>query len=221
MADAFQEGESAGAEKPVGEDYYDSLAESAADEQAAEVVEEDPELQALRKVLDQEKKKSKALEEHKRKLEEETKKMQELQKELQSASRKLNSEEADSRSVHVGCVDYSVEASELRGHFESCGEILRITILYDKYTNQPKGFAYVEFADKSSVARALNLNDSILKGRALKVSAKRTNIPGLSKTRHAHRGGYGAYGYPPYYFRGRGRGQMRGIRGRGKGFCPY
>ena len=67
----------------------------------------------------------------------------------------------------------------------------------DKWTGHPKGFAYVEFADPSSIQNAVVLNESIFKGRILKVISKRTNLPGLK--------------------RGRGRGRARGSRGR----APY
>ena len=38
-------------------------------------------------------------------------------------------------------VDYSSTAEELGKHFESCGSINRVTILCDKYSGHPKGWA--------------------------------------------------------------------------------
>ncbi|KAJ3072813.1 cytoplasmic RNA-binding protein [Podochytrium sp. JEL0797] len=78
-------------------------------------------------------------------------------------------EDLDSRSVYVGNVDYSSTPEELQSHFQSCGTINRITILCDKFTGQPKGFAYVEFADAANVQTAVTLNESLFKGRLLKV----------------------------------------------------
>ncbi|KAI9091902.1 RNA recognition motif protein [Phlyctochytrium arcticum] len=112
-------------------------------------------------------------------------------------------EEVDSRSIYIGNVDYSSTPEEIQAHFQSCGTINRVTILCDKWTGHPKGYAYVEFADPSIVSNALVLNESLFKGRLLKVTAKRTNIPG------AMRGG-----------RGRGRGGFRGFRG-GGGYAGY
>lgn len=83
-------------------------------------------------------------------------------------------------------------------------------------------YAYVEFTEPSLVAQALVLNDSVLKGRNIKVTPKRTNIPGMSRGRGRGRGGFGRGmyggrgGFPP---RGGYRGGYRG-RGRG-GFNPY
>jgi RNA recognition motif-containing protein len=36
-------------------------------------------------------------------------------------------------------VDFSATPEELQQHFQSCGMILRITILCDKFTGHPKG----------------------------------------------------------------------------------
>lgn len=117
-------------------------------------------------------------------MEEEAHRLEEISKVEASPATNATKEEVDARSVYVGNVwliaqtlvnlneiqvDYSTSAEELQTHFQSCGTVNRITILYDKFTNQPKGFAYVEFADKDSVAPALALNESEFKGRQLKV----------------------------------------------------
>ncbi|KAA8536440.1 hypothetical protein F0562_028918 [Nyssa sinensis] len=93
-----------------------------------------------------------------------------------------NKEEVDSRSVFVGNVDYSCTPEEVQQHFGSCGTVNRVTIRTNKY-GQPKGYAYVEFVEPEAVQEALLLNESELHGRQLKVSAKRTNIPGMKQFR--------------------------------------
>ncbi|EPS71398.1 hypothetical protein M569_03365 [Genlisea aurea] len=98
------------------------------------------------------------------------------------ASNQGNKEEVDARSVFVGNVDYSCTPDEVRLHFESCGTVNRVTIRTDKY-GQPKGYAYVEFLETEAVDQALLLNESELHGRQLKVSAKRTNVPGMKQFR--------------------------------------
>jgi len=77
--------------------------------------------------------------------------------------------EVDGRSVYVGNVDYSATADDLERHFHGCGSVNRVTILCDKFTGHPKGFAYIEFADKDSVQTATALDDSLFKGRQIKV----------------------------------------------------
>jgi len=114
--------------------------------------------------------------------------------------------EVDGRSVYVGNVDYGATAEELEQHFHGCGAIQRVTILCNKFNGSPKGFAYVEFTDKDSVDTAMALDDSLFRGRQIKVLPKRTNKPGISTTNRPPRG------------RGGFRGAARGSRGRGGGF---
>ncbi|NXK33677.1 PABP2 protein, partial [Piprites chloris] len=95
--------------------------------------------------------------------------------------------EADQRSIYVGNVDYGGTAEELESHFNSCGQINRVTILCDKFSGHPKGYAYIEFEEKSSVKAAVELDESTFRGRVIKVLPKRTNMPGISTT---DRGGY-------------------------------
>eukprot|EP00842_Homolaphlyctis_polyrhiza_P000954 jgi/Hompol1/185/HPOL_000787-RA len=153
-------------------------------------------------------------------MEQEAAKLREMQAEVEkdmsaaAANSETDTREADSRSIYILNVDYSSTPEELQAHFQSCGTINRVTILCDKWTGQPKGFAYLEFADAASVANALVLTDSLFKGRLLKVSPKRTNIHGFNgRGRRAYaapRGGYrGAY---------RGRGSFRGRR---PYYAPY
>lgn len=104
--------------------------------------------------------------------------------------------EADARSIYVGNVDYQSTAEELEQHFHGCGSINRVTIQCDKFSGHPKGFAYIEFADKDSVTTSLALDESLFRGRQIKVCAKRTNRPGISTTnrgRRPRRGGGGGY----------------------------
>ncbi|KAM5535684.1 hypothetical protein V8D89_010671 [Ganoderma adspersum] len=123
---------------------------------------------------------------------------------------------ADARSIYVGNVDYSATPEEIQQHFQSCGTINRVTILCDKFTGHPKGYAYVEFAEPDFIDAAVAMDNSLFRGRLIKVTPKRTNIPGFNargRGRGGYRGGYrggfrgGSYGYNPYRARGRGRGR--------------
>ncbi|KAJ7937265.1 translation protein SH3-like domain-containing protein [Mycena leptocephala] len=75
---------------------------------------------------------------------------------------------ADGRSVYVGNVDYSATPEEIQGHFQACGTINRVTILCDKFTGHPKGFAYVEFAEPEHIDAALTMDNSLFRGRLIK-----------------------------------------------------
>ncbi|ODV60997.1 RNA-binding domain-containing protein, partial [Ascoidea rubescens DSM 1968] len=139
-------------------------------------------------------------------MEAEAAKLREIQKDLEQESTMVKEpkEDVDARSVYVGNVDYGTTPEELQKHFNSCGTINRVTILLDKFTGHPKGYAYVEFSEPSLVQSAVLLNDTLFRGRQLKVVPKRTNVPGLNRGRGGFRGR-----------RARGRGYRGGFRGRG------
>lgn len=146
-------------------------------------------------------------------MEEEAAKLREMQaqveKEMHMNDPFHDKEIVDSRSVYVGNVDYGATPEELQTHFQACGVINRVTILCDKFTGHPKGFAYVEFAEDSGIANAMALNESLFRGRLIKVMSKRTNIPGFHRARGSRGGGrVGARG-----FHSRGRGAFRARRG--------
>ncbi|KAG5155292.1 hypothetical protein AAZX31_05G165100 [Glycine max] len=141
-----------------------------------------------------------------------------------SAASQANKEEADSRSVFVGNVDYACTPEEVQQHFQSCGTVNRVTILTDKF-GQPKGFAYVEFVEAEAVQEALLLNESELHGRQLKVLPKRTNVPGMKQYRPRRFNPYMAYGFrrpytPPYFYSPYGYGKVPRFR-RPNRYMPY
>ncbi|CCH40902.1 Embryonic polyadenylate-binding protein 2 [Wickerhamomyces ciferrii] len=115
--------------------------------------------------------------------------------------------ETDSRSVYIGNVDYNTTPEELEEFFSKIGTINRVTILFDRFTGRPKGYAYVEFESQSSVDSAIGLSGQEFKDRIISVNIKRTNVPGFRRGRGRGRGGS---------FRGRG-GDNNGYRGRGGG----
>ncbi|NWS61958.1 PABP2 protein, partial [Chunga burmeisteri] len=122
--------------------------------------------------------------------------------------------EVDQRSIYVGNVDYGGTAEELESHFNSCGQINRVTILCDKFSGHPKGYAYIEFEEKSSVKAAVELDESVFRGRVIKVLPKRTPPPGISTT---DRGGYRSRFQAPPRLAQRGGyygGQHPRVRGR-------
>eukprot|EP00929_Paragymnodinium_shiwhaense_P094176 TRINITY_DN545_c6_g1_i1.p2 TRINITY_DN545_c6_g1~~TRINITY_DN545_c6_g1_i1.p2 ORF type:complete len:192 (+),score=76.05 TRINITY_DN545_c6_g1_i1:93-668(+) len=164
-------------------------------------------------------------------MEEEAEKLKQLTDSVDLPGDIANAEEVDRRSVYVGQVDYGSTPEELQEHFKTCGEISRITILVDKWTGSPKGFAYIEFADEQAVQNSLLLNGSLFRGRQLKVMQKRTNIPGYmdkgkgkgkkgkgkGKPKGKGKGWYDPY-YDPYYsyYPPPPKG-----KGYAKGYAPY
>ncbi|KAL5139208.1 Polyadenylate-binding protein 2 [Glycine soja] len=135
------------------------------------------ELEDMKKRLKEIEEEASALREMQAKVEKE---MGAVQDSSGTSATQAEKEEVDARSIYVGNVDYACTPEEVQQHFQSCGTVNRVTILTDKF-GQPKGFAYVEFVEIDAVQNALLLNESELHGRQLKVSAKRTNVPGMKQ----------------------------------------
>ncbi|THU66704.1 hypothetical protein C4D60_Mb05t16990 [Musa balbisiana] len=110
------------------------------------------------------------------------KEMSAIQDPASTSASETSKAEVDSRSIFVGNVDYACTSEVVRMHFQSCGTVNRVTILTDRF-GQPKGFAYVEFLELEAVQEALKLNESFLHSRRIKVSVKRTNVPGKKQFR--------------------------------------
>eukprot|EP01099_Mayorella_cantabrigiensis_P005143 TRINITY_DN4022_c0_g1_i4.p1 TRINITY_DN4022_c0_g1~~TRINITY_DN4022_c0_g1_i4.p1 ORF type:complete len:211 (+),score=51.86 TRINITY_DN4022_c0_g1_i4:46-633(+) len=150
--------------------------------------EDDEDLEQMRQKIKQLQKEADTLE----------KLQKEMEKEMGSAY-PVNNKEVDARSVFVGNVDYGSTPEELQTHFQSCGAINRVTILVDKFSGRPKGFAYIEFVDPESVPNAMAFNDSLFRGRQIKVTQKRTNVPGFKRGSSWY-GGYNPYRGSPRRF---------------------
>ncbi|XP_073035747.1 polyadenylate-binding protein 1-like [Primulina eburnea] len=149
-------------------------------EAQADVDSKSEELESMKKRLQEIEEEASALRDMQAKVEKE---MGATQDDTTGASAtQAEKEEVDSRSIYVGNVDYACTPEEVQQHFQSCGTVNRVTILTDKF-GQPKGFAYVEFVEIEAVQNAVLLNESELHGRQLKVSAKRTNVPGMKQYR--------------------------------------
>jgi len=110
----------------------------------------------------------------------------------------VNGPDVDKRSIYVGNVEYATTPDELKEFFTPCGVVNRVTIKVNKRTGQPMGYAYVEFKDEDAVTNAVLLDKAEFKSRNLKISAKRTNIPGFGGHRRRRRRRR-RYGYRPRY----------------------
>ncbi|MET0591265.1 MAG: RNA-binding protein [Polyangiaceae bacterium] len=105
--------------------------------------------------------------------------------------------------VYVGNLSYNTDETKLR---EACAaggrEVVSVSLVTDRMTGQPRGFAFVEFAnDKDAQAAIAELNGKPLDGRTLAVNEARERQP---------RGGGGGFG-------GGGGGGGGGGRGGGRG----
>ncbi len=88
--------------------------------------------------------------------------------------------------IYVGNLSYEVTEEDLRQEFVAFGELTSVSVITDKYSGRPKGFAFVEMATKAEAEAAI----TGLNGKTLK---ERTIIVNEARPRTDSRGG-GSYG---------------------------
>ncbi|XVE74231.1 hypothetical protein DITRI_Ditri11bG0182000 [Diplodiscus trichospermus] len=86
---------------------------------------------------------------------------------LYAAGRPL--EDADSRTIFVSNVHFAATKDSLSRHFNKFGQVLKVVVVTDAATRQPKGSAYVEFMRKEAADNALSLDGTSFMSRILKV----------------------------------------------------
>jgi cold-inducible RNA-binding protein len=97
-------------------------------------------------------------------------------------------------SIYVGNLSHSATEDDLRNAFAAFGTVSNVTIIKDRETGRPRGFAFVEMSDNGEAATAIQeLNLKEINGRAVTVNEARPKTD-----RPARRGGGGGGG-------GRGR----------------
>ncbi len=89
-------------------------------------------------------------------------------------------------NIFVGNLSFQTTQDELQAAFAAYGNVERVSIVTDRDSGQPRGFAFVEMTDKSAAENAISqLNGSEMNGRALNVNEARPKPQG---------GGGGGYG---------------------------
>jgi RNA recognition motif-containing protein len=112
------------------------------------------------------------------------------------------------KNIYVGNLSFDATEDQVRGMFEQYGPVDRVSIITDRDTGQPRGFAFVEMSDDDAAGKAMEaLNGMNLGGRNLTVNEAR---PKADRPRRDGGGGGGNRG-------GYGRGGGGGGRGRSGG----
>ena len=76
--------------------------------------------------------------------------------------------------LFIGNLPYSATEAELREHLSSVGNPLSVVLPVDRETGRPRGFAFVDYADRGVAEEAIRKFDQALfKGRGLAVSEAR------------------------------------------------
>jgi cold-inducible RNA-binding protein len=113
-------------------------------------------------------------------------------------------------NIYVGNLSFDAGESDVRQLFEPHGQVASVSIIEDKFTGRPRGFAFVEMpTDAEAQAAIAGLNGKDFKGRPLTVNEARP--------RTEHRGGGGGGGGGGGYKGGHKGGGGGGYGGGGGG----
>jgi RNA recognition motif-containing protein len=89
-------------------------------------------------------------------------------------------------NIFVGNLSYRTTEAELESAFSAYGAVERVSIVRDRDSGQPRGFAFVEMTNAQEATNAINgMNGRDLDGRALNVNEARPR---------EDRGGRGGFG---------------------------
>lgn len=90
-------------------------------------------------------------------------------------------------NIYVGNLPYNLTEEELKDVFAEFGELTSVNLISDRFTGQPKGFAFVEMPNDSEAEQAIQaLNETSIKGRNVKVNQARprTERPQQNRQRY-------------------------------------
>jgi RNA recognition motif-containing protein len=77
-------------------------------------------------------------------------------------------------NIYVGNLNYNLSEDELEKVFTPYGEVTSVKIIRDKYTDQSKGFGFIEMDNDADAQKAIDeLNGTEVKGRELRVNQAR------------------------------------------------
>jgi RNA recognition motif-containing protein len=80
----------------------------------------------------------------------------------------------EAMNIYVGNLSYTVTEDDLQKAFEAFGQVASISIIRDKFSNQSKGFGFVEMPVKEEAQAAVEgMNGKELKGRTMNVNEAR------------------------------------------------
>ena len=82
------------------------------------------------------------------------------------------------RQIHVGNLSSDTTEDTLRELFAAHGEVLSVNVVKDRYSGEPRGFAFIEVATDEAVQVAIRaLNGQEVDGRRLQVDEARPRRP--------------------------------------------
>ena len=107
------------------------------------------------------------------------------------------------KKLYIGNLAAEVTEQDLNDNFSTVGKVLSSVVIRDKYSNQSRGFGFVEMETEEAAREAITaFNGGELEGRKITVSEAK-------EQRRDREGGFGRGGRP-------GSGPSRGFGGGGR-----
>lgn len=73
-------------------------------------------------------------------------------------------------NIYVSNLGFNVQDEDLKEFFTPYGEVTSAKVINDKFTNQSRGFGFVEMSDDAAAKQAIaELNEGVVEGRTIKV----------------------------------------------------
>lgn len=77
-------------------------------------------------------------------------------------------------NIYVGNLSYNATEDDLRQAFSQYGDVSSVSVIKDRETGRPRGFAFVEMPDEAQAKQAIeNLNNAEIAGRRVTVNEAR------------------------------------------------
>jgi RNA recognition motif-containing protein len=87
-------------------------------------------------------------------------------------------------NIYVSNLGFNVSDEELSKLFSAYGAVSSAKVIMDKFTNQSRGFGFVEMSDDNAANNAIKeLNGAMVDGRAIKASEARPREERSSNSR--------------------------------------
>jgi RNA recognition motif-containing protein len=100
-------------------------------------------------------------------------------------------------NIYVSNLSFNVQDEDLKDFFKDYGEVSSAKVIMDKFTNQSRGFGFVEMSDDAAAKKAITeLDGATVEGRTIKVMEARPkeDRPARSNNGGGFRGNNGGGG---------------------------
>lgn len=83
-----------------------------------------------------------------------------------------------SKKIYVGNLNYATTEDTLKNSFAAFGEVTSAVIIKDRFTDQSKGFGFIEMADEGAADKAIaDMNGKEIDGRRVRVNVAEERPP--------------------------------------------